>query len=263
MQKTKLSDEQEILNSFYFGICSSDLLGMINSCIEIKHMKTPDWKIILKQVRDWSHLDLLTLTPVKLEAYYKETLVQIRDYESYFVIESVKDVRYFKDELQVLVDWKYFPPSDPLKQKNWFPINMVDDAVVCDFLIHEDNKQKFKQVLSTMPLIYQQKVKYYLDSDKTKRTLVKTLLPQDLENNNKDNSKETKENKIELQKLDKRIKRLETNELNKLQLIKQIQQSIDNIIENKIDLKGLSRIMEREQDCDIQILQRLDVSKFE
>ena len=62
--------------------------------------------------------------------FYNEQLCRVKDHDTYFVIDKIQKLRIHKDELQVLIDWKYFPPSDSQKNSNWFPIHLVDDNVV-------------------------------------------------------------------------------------------------------------------------------------
>lgn len=50
----------------------------------------------------------------------------IPDGDRYFIVDKIQTVKAKEDELMVLVDWKYFPPSDPHKTSNWTAIGLVD-----------------------------------------------------------------------------------------------------------------------------------------
>lgn len=179
MQKTqKIEEERDILNSYYHGLYVWDLLGMINSAIYIHKMDRPDWDKILENIRLWSGVELMGLTAQKLKSYYEHTLVKISNYSTYFVIDKIQDVRAKNDELEALIDWKYFPPSDPKSNNNWYCLNLVDDSFIYDYVNrNQEQANKFKQEMRQLPVVYQEKLKGYLDFQNTRKTLFGTQRP--------------------------------------------------------------------------------------
>lgn len=100
---------------------------MINSALYIQEKsKTKDWKAIYEQISGWSEVPIKDkFTYKELHKFYKSTLQRIPDNDRYFVVDKIQTVAARDQELMVLVDWKYFPPSDPRRESNWTTINLI------------------------------------------------------------------------------------------------------------------------------------------
>lgn len=51
---------------------------------------------------------------------------KLSECDRYFLVDKINTVKAEDEELYVLVDWKYFPPSNPSKSSNWTKISLVD-----------------------------------------------------------------------------------------------------------------------------------------
>ena len=74
------------------------------------------------------------------------------------IVDRIQCVKAINGTLQVVIDWKHLPPSDPDKAKNWFPITEVAQSLVTEFLENPDNKQQFLDQLNELPAKTQQKL---------------------------------------------------------------------------------------------------------